>query len=263
MPYCQTNRANHRSALIIILLACCLAAPVSAYTIYLKDGSRILARQKYTVEGDRAIITLESGTETFLAFGEIDVQRTEEANLTDIGNALIFEDGKFVERTETETSAADRETVTDLIDRGAAAMRPAAPDLTAGAVARPPVSAMTEIELAQRQPLADSDLAAALAEAFSERGIEGAAIFQGTERSRPLVELIADSEASVFHGLEVAADVLLTVRLHHAGCNMMELLVRTADQQRAGEFALTLEMAESIRAQEVEMSAFFIRHVRF
>ena len=39
-----------------------IAAPLTAYTIYLKDGSRLIAREKYTLEGDRALIVLQNGT---------------------------------------------------------------------------------------------------------------------------------------------------------------------------------------------------------
>ena len=44
---------------------------------------------------------------------------------------------------------------------------------------------------------------------------------------------------------------------------LMELLMTTAGRERAGEFALTAEMAESIRSQEVEIAAAFIQYVRF
>ena len=142
-------RKPSRKILTLMLLACWLAPPASAYTIYLKDGSRILARDKYGVDGDRAIITLENGTETFLAFAEIDVERTEEANQGNLGNALVFEDGRFVERTETGPATIARDTVADLIDRGEATVRDTTPDLRETA-APLPSRATTDIEQAQR-----------------------------------------------------------------------------------------------------------------
>ncbi|MDH3404252.1 MAG: hypothetical protein OES32_09365 [Acidobacteriota bacterium] len=252
---------SYRKISLAVLLACWLAAPAAAYTIYLKDGSRILARSEYTVDGDRAIIVLESGTQTFLALAEIDVERTREANDAGVGNALIFEDGKFVERTAADTEAPERETLTDLIARGAATMRGTTrsdADPAAG-----PLDGTPGMEQAQRQPLRDIELTAALKAAFADRGLERAPIYEGTESGRPLVAMTADSEASVFHNLEVAAEVLLGIRETHAECDVLEIVMTTGSHERAGEFALTAEMAASLRDREIELSAFFVRHVRF
>lgn len=254
-----------RPILLTLLLAVSIAIPAGAYTIYLKDGSRILARAKYTTEGEKAIIVLENGTQTFLNASEIDVQRTESVNEIAGGNALVFEDGKFVERSEVDTRVEERQTVADLIARGEATMRGTTrqPSDALG-VSRQPVTITTRIEDIQRQPMRDLELTTALKEAFAEHGLEGVPIFQGTERQRPLIELTADSEASVFHNLEVAAAVLLSVRENHAEqCEVMELLMSTANKERAGEFALTAEMAESITADGAELSAFFVDNVRF
>ncbi len=64
-------------ALVALLL---VVSPLSAYTIVLRDGSTVQARGEYRVEGERAIITLQNGTETFLSLSEIDVERTAAAN---------------------------------------------------------------------------------------------------------------------------------------------------------------------------------------
>jgi len=250
-----------RKTLVILLLAFALALPAAAYTIYLRDGSRIIARDKYVVEGEKAIIMLENGTRTFLAAEEIDVARTEQANLSNLGSALIFEDGKFVERSSNQAPAPKRETVTDLIARGDATVQNrerAANDPTAA-----PTPTATSIESVQRLPMRDIELATAVKQAFTDGGLEGAAIYQGTEQERPLVEMVAESEASVFHGLELAADVLLAVREAHPHFEVLELLLTTSNRERAGEFALTAEMAEQIQDKKVETAAFFIEHVRF
>ena len=136
---------------------------------------------------------------------------------------------------------------------------------TSGPVGRPAAAtATTNVEQMARQPMGNTELATALEEAFDERGLQGVSIFQGTEQGRPMVEITADSEASVFRGLEVAADVLLAVLDQHANeFDSMELVMTTAGRERAGEFALTTEMAESIRSQEIEITAAFIQYVRF
>jgi hypothetical protein len=254
---------SYRKTALAVLLACWLATPVAAYTIYLKDGNKILAKAGYKVEGENAIIILESGTQTFLALAEIDVERTAEANKGGAGGALIFEDGKFVERKAPSAPPPERDTVADLIDRGSATMR--APTRSATDPTAPlTIGGTPSGEQGQRQPMRNLELAGALKAAFAARGFERVPIYQGTEDQRPLVEMTADSEASVFHALEVAADVLLEVRAAQAeSLSVMELQMTTGDQERAGQFAMTTEMAESLRNKEVELSTFFVRHVRF
>ena len=56
------------------------ATPLLAYTIFLKDGSTLQARQKYTEKGDQAIITLPSGATTTLPLSQIDIPRTNASN---------------------------------------------------------------------------------------------------------------------------------------------------------------------------------------
>jgi hypothetical protein len=68
-----------------------LSAPAFAYVIKLKDGSLIFARTKYTVKGDRAIITLENGTVTAMKLDEIDVEGSEKYNQENFGNVIAID----------------------------------------------------------------------------------------------------------------------------------------------------------------------------
>ena len=67
-------------ALLGLLAAASLLLATAAYTIVLKDGSTLVAKEKYTVQNGRAIITLLNGTQTFVPADRIDVKRTEQAN---------------------------------------------------------------------------------------------------------------------------------------------------------------------------------------
>ena len=71
-----------RSLTLTVLLVLGLAIPAHAYTIYLKDGSTLIAKEKYRVEEGKAIITLQNGTQTFIDASEIDVARTERTNMS-------------------------------------------------------------------------------------------------------------------------------------------------------------------------------------
>ncbi|HEX2165029.1 MAG TPA: hypothetical protein VHM02_13890, partial [Thermoanaerobaculia bacterium] len=77
---------SRRTALVAAVLAAVIAAwPAAAYVIYLRDGSKIIAQEKYVVRDGRAYVTLQNGTRTFLDAGEIDVARTERANRDNLG----------------------------------------------------------------------------------------------------------------------------------------------------------------------------------
>jgi hypothetical protein len=68
-----------RKSLFLAVLAFVLAASSAlAYVVKLKDGSLIFARVKYTVKGDKAIITLENGTVTAIKLDQIDVDGSEQ-----------------------------------------------------------------------------------------------------------------------------------------------------------------------------------------
>lgn len=68
-----------------------LSATAFAYVIKLKDGSLIFARTKYSVKGDRAIITLENGTVTAIKLDEIDVEGSEKYNKENFGNVIAID----------------------------------------------------------------------------------------------------------------------------------------------------------------------------
>jgi hypothetical protein len=81
-----------RKSLFFALAALVLAAaPAFAYVIKLKDGSLIFARTKFTVKGDRAIITLENGTVTAMKLDQIDVEGSEQYNKENFGNVIAID----------------------------------------------------------------------------------------------------------------------------------------------------------------------------
>src|SRR5262245_62113987 len=80
-----------KSVLLGVLALILAAAPAFAYVIKLKDGSLIFARTKYTVKGDRAIITLENGTVTAMKLEQIDVEGSEQYNKENFGNVVAID----------------------------------------------------------------------------------------------------------------------------------------------------------------------------
>src|SRR5262252_5119460 len=96
---CQTGsrRGSRRPGtvknmiLLALLSTLLLTSAASAYVVKLKDGSLIFARTKYTVKGDRAIITLENGTVTAMKLDQIDVEGSEQYNKENFGNVVAID----------------------------------------------------------------------------------------------------------------------------------------------------------------------------
>lgn len=249
-----------RKNLILGLALLLLAAPLAAYTIYLKDGSRLIAREKYTLDGDRALILLQNGTQTFLAASEIDVPRTDAANRNNYGTAMVLQDGQFTE-APTPTTPERQESITDLAGRTGAQPRPQA---LRPVVTPPPSEDYSDLYSASRQPFRNIDLAGEIQRVFLAQGVAGMQLAQGTSSDRVLLEITTDSEASVFRALEVAADALLHVRTRTtAPVSAFELVLVTSNLSRGGQFLMTPAQASQIAAGEIELPEYYVQNVQF
>ena len=76
--------------------------------------------------------------------------------------------------------------------------------------------------------------------------------------------MTANSESSVFRGLEAAADTLLHLRNQYAGqIEVLEVLLISSNRERAGQFVLTAETATDLAEKSLDASTFFIENVQF
>lgn len=261
-----------RATTTLFALALALVAvPLSAYTIYLKDGSKIVAKEKYEVEGDRAIITLLNGTQSFLDQDEIDVRRTEEANQANYGSAVVIErsQARDIPSVASLQGSAEDKSLQDLIQERSAGVR-ALPEArredSPGEEGRLPRTPAGWVDLAAvpRRPYPDDAVATELKAFLRAQGLDSAKVFQGTTPGRPFLEIPASSEAAVFRGLLVGANALLHVRERLGDrVSSLELLMLTPTQERGGQFVLTPDQAERLAARQVEVTAFFLNNVQF
>lgn len=255
------------TALSALLAALLLAPPLAAYVVVLQDGSKIVAQEEYEVRDGKAIITLPNGTQTFIDVDEIDLEATEEANRGGYGKALVIE-GPDTRSVKTAPEAAERrKTLADLaspetrVDRLEPHRREARE--SQGGAARTPAG-YTDLASLPPRPFHDLDLAAEVQRIFRGQGVDGVELYQGSEQSRLYAEITANSEASVFRTLEVAAEALLAARESHSGAiDTLELFLATSERERAGQFVLTPELARELVAGGTEVSKFYVEHVQF
>lgn len=254
-------------ALLALLLA---AAPAAAYTVYLKDGSRIVAREEYKVVDGTAYIVMPNGTTTFIDAAEIDVPRTEQANEQKLGSAMVLEGGEVREMTAEDARPVERRrTLADLIasrDSGGPALpearrgasAPAAGDLALTAGGYPDLRALPP------RPLGDLDLAAQIQQMYIGQGLEMVEVLQGTGASRPRVLVTTGSEASVFRALAVTCAALLRLRESRPDAvEAIELVMTTSDQEIGGQFVVTPELAAQLMTKQVDIATFYLAHVQF
>lgn len=271
---------SHSSLLhtaLILVLALAVASPALAYTIYLKDGNTLIAREKYRVEGDRAYFTLQNGTETYYPLSEIDVERTAEANQKDVGTAMVLEGGRVREVPIEDVQRRGREerpTLRDLIARGEAGPsslpeREPTEDLPSRQGDEQQELPRTrggyvDLGALDKEAYADLRIASQLLDVFARRELEDVEIFRGTTDRRPLVEVVTGSEAGVFRAVVVAAKALLQLREQNPRLEAVELLLTTPSGHRAGQFVITPDTArELLISREIDVTSFFLQYVQF
>jgi hypothetical protein len=258
------SRRRPRPAVLTaaVLAAVLCAGQAAAYVIYLKDGSKIVAQEKYEVRGGKAHIVLQNGTRSVLDAAEIDVARTEEANRSNLGSAVILEGGEAVEARPAPPP--EKPSLRDLVRRDPAPP-PRSSNGQRSAASTVPRTASGHLDLAAlpRRPLAAPEVAAEIAALFAEHGITPVQVTRGSADDRALIEATTSSEAAVFRSLAVAASALVRQRQQGGPVEAVELLMSTPNGERAGQFVLTPELADDLLQGRVDVATFFLAHVQF
>jgi hypothetical protein len=254
-----------------LLLGCLalLASPLAAYTVILKDGSTLVAREKYRVQGNQAIILLPSGTRTSIALAEIDVERTREANTVDYGDALVVGDDGEV----TQVVPDDKDKGPSLIDvaRRNRAQRATGQDdeedpAQDPASQRMPLTPAGNVDLLRANRIAFSsvEIGTLISQVLRNQGVEGASIYQGTRPGRVFLEFTTNSEASVFRAIEASARALVELEQQRPGAiQAFELFMATDDRVRAGQFLVTPDRAQELLTRRIDLPGFFLKYVQF
>lgn len=255
---------------VLVLAFAILASPLAAdYLIYLKDGSTIVAREKYTVKDGRAIIILRNGTQSFVKASEIDVPRTDKVNSDgSLGSTVLLPGdprpvGAPIDPSKKEKTLKDLIASREAAPRDLPASRRNKDEATPGRIGKTRAG-FTDFSTLARNPYRHLEVASVLQQFFREQGIEPVEIYEGTQGDRPLLELSTNSEASVFKALSTTANALIHIRdLHPQRVTAFEILMTTPARERAGQFVLTPQMAEDLVAKRVEISSFFLQNVQF
>lgn len=261
-----------RLARKLLLLLPFLAAPVFSYTIYLQDGTRILAKEKYVVQGDRALVTLPSGQTTMLPLSEIDVARTEAANRQGVGTALVIEGGKAADLVPG-APPPKKPTLQDLIQQTGKEPAPPPPVTRPNPLpqaGRPPAASAPEPRPARRldpAPAAgpstrNARLGEWLSGFLAERKSPGQVSQTGSQQIRVVIR--CSNESAVLRAVVVAASALDELDRQFPGeVTTLRLELLDPAGGSAGNLTLSRDTIRDLLAGRIDPGGFFVRHVEF
>ena len=238
-----------RTTFLFALLFCAIAGTANAYTVKLKDGSIIFARSKYTLRGDKAIITLPNGTVTQIALTAIDVPGTEKYNRDNPGNVIALE------APQTEPGSIPPTAVPTASLQDAIRSRRTRVELPASN----PVTSAEGGGGASWQAL-DQNLQAAFAKVFDGAGISQYRL----QNFRGAMKLLAtaNTEEAVFNTLSATARALADYGAGAGGkSTAIEVALTTSSGESAGTFQMTTEHARLIVNGNVRVQDYFLKNV--
>ncbi len=234
---------------VALSLLFCLCGPAFAYTVKLKDGSLIFARNKYTAKGTKAIITLQNGTVTQIALDSIDIPGTEKYNQENPGNVIAIDDPASREGAPPPAPPPTA-SLQDAIRRKRTRM-----DL-------PPSNPVTSLPEQGASGGSWLPVEQSLEGAFT-RVFDGAGIAQyRLQNFRGAVKLLAttNTEEAVFNTLSAAARALADYA-NRGKDTAIEIALTTSSGENAGTFQMTTEQARQLVNRTLRIQDYFLRKV--
>lgn len=286
-----TPRTRPGAFFLAILLAAAgsVATRAEAYVIYLKDGTRIISKEKPVVKGPVYVFRSTSGNNQMIPISEVDQAKTEAHAEGGFGDSYIVTDApaqKAPEGTAGGQSLSDvirskKISIRDSAVPGRAApaeeivpVRPA--PAPAPAPARAPLPAAQAPSVASRVPAAGPAGAAGAAaanpnidpqvnDAFT-RALETA----GIKRNQLVpaggvlrIQAVTDSEQQVFAALGAVARGLKESRALGKSVERAEIVLATSAAENAGRFMMTAEDADALLNGKISAAKYFVANVIF
>lgn len=223
------------------------SAAALGYVIKLKDGSLIFARNKYSVKGDRAIITLENGTVTAIKLEEIDVEGSEQYNKDNFGNVIAI-DTPDSRKPTAAPEAPQQPRIQDYIRQNKPRM-----DL-------PPAAAQRSTAEGSGPSFGtvDPGLQVAFAKIFDGAGITQYKLTNFRGKTGVLVT--ANTEEAVFNAINATARALSDPASRGALVTVTVVLT-TSSGDSAGRLEMSPEQARQLVNGQITAADFFVRNV--
>lgn len=243
----QEARNVKKTFFLALLSTFLITAAASAYVVKLKDGSLIFARIKYTVKGDRAIITLENGTVTAIKLDQIDVEGSDKYNAENFGNVVAIDTPDGRKPTPVAPTGPQGPRLQDYIkDKKPRMGLPSAGDKSSTEATGPSFQQV------------DVNLQSAFSKVFDGAGISQFKLANFRGKTRLLVT--ANTEEAVFNALSAAARALSDPSSRGA-LTTIQVVLTTSSGETAGTLEMSPEQARLLVNGQISVADYFVKNV--
>lgn len=238
-----------KKALSLLVLMVLVAVPSFAkYIVVLKDGTRYVAKAKWTIVNGKAIVQLETGGSLQLDPAEIDVAKSEQLTKIGMASATVLD----MNTSSTTQQQPKQQTLGDQIKL----RTPRQPQ--AAAPATPASSAPVPIRGAGK--LSDQVI-----ETF-DRAFENIGIFEkkiaSTSASSLRADMTVDTEDRVFNAISATSYLMVrNAGVENTRIEMVELFMKTTTGGAAGRFQMSRADAEALNNRTISQQEYFVRKV--
>lgn len=233
-----------------------LAMPVlsfASYTVVMKDGQRYRAKQKWTMSGGKAILTLESGQTLSIDPGLINIPETEKVNAQGLGGARVLATSQDPQQQAPQASPLGSISIKK---QGSSTSAPPAP---APGASKAPASLT-----ATGTTNLSNNVMQLFSNAYENVGFFDSKIV-GNGSNRLQITMTADNEDQVFKALSATA--FMMTKIPSATGEKVEgvdLFLRTISGGSAGRFQMTQsDAADLAQDTQTKWKDYYIRKVIF
>jgi len=238
-----------KSLLLVIAALFGLCPAVFGYVVKLKDGSLIYARSKYTVKGDRAIITLENGTVTAMKMDQIDIEATDKYNKDNFGSNVVAIDTPEGRKPTVAPDGPPVPRLQDYIKERQPRMQ-----LPANGAAQKNTEAGSGPAFAQVDP----NLQGAVSKVFDGAGITQYKLTNFKGKTGLLVT--TNTEEAVFNAINAAARALSDPSARGVSLTL-HLVLTTSSGESAGTLEMSPEQARLLVNGQITAADYFVQNV--
>lgn len=242
------------------ILAICLFGALAAsaafaeYIVVLRDGRSFEARAKWKVVDGKAIFELKDGRRMQLDPSLIDVQASETATRSGLGDAKVLQ----MAQPPTAPSRKNQPSLGSI-----AAIRKAQQETPAPPPAKAAAPAAAKSAAPDEPAAVAGNVDSMVAEKFNA-AFENVGLFERklslSEAGRLRIDLMADNEDQVFKAISATAFVFANVPSSYSG---VDLFLRTVNGGSAGRFQMSKQDAAALANKQVEWFDYYVKNVIF
>lgn len=233
-----------------------LAMPVlsfASYTVVMKDGQRYRAKQKWTMSGGKAILTLESGQTLSLDPNLINVAETDKVNAQGLGGARVI-----------ATSQEPQQQAPQASPLGSISIKKQGSTTTAPATAPPSTTKAAAPTAATGSTNLSNNVMQLFSNAYENVGFFDSKIV-GNGPNRLQITMTADNEDQVFKALSATAFMITKIPTATGEkVEVVDLFLKTINGGSAGRFQMSqTDAADLAQDTQNKWKDYYIRKVIF